>query len=83
MFAAVFVYVCLEVADFSVMFAYWNSIEPIRYGVCNVYVGCGDWFVAGESFVASWYEISLHEIPMCALTFCIVMLCLFNLVDYG
>ena len=39
----VFVYVCLEVADFSVMFAYWDSIEPIRYGVWCV--GVGGWFV--------------------------------------
>ena len=46
-----YVYVCLEVAYFSVMFACWNSIEPIRYGVCNVYVGCGSWFVAGGSFI--------------------------------
>jgi hypothetical protein len=79
----VFVYVCLEVVDFSMMFACWDSIEPIRYGVCDVYVGCGDWFATCESFVASWCEISLPEIPMCALTFCIVMLCLVNLVDYG
>ena len=25
---------------------------------------------------ASWYAISLPKIPVCALTFCIVMLCL-------
>ena len=37
----VFVYVCLEVVDFSVMFACWDSVEPTRYGLCDVYVGCG------------------------------------------
>lgn len=26
-------YVCLEVADFSVMFACWDFVEPIRYVV--------------------------------------------------
>jgi hypothetical protein len=35
----VFVYVSLEVADFSVMFAYWDPIESITYGVYNVYAG--------------------------------------------
>lgn len=37
----VFVYVCLEVADIFVMFTCWDFIEPIRYGVCDVYVKCG------------------------------------------
>ena len=46
-----FVYVCLEVVEFSVMFACWDSIEPKMYGVCDVYVGCGAWFVAGGSSI--------------------------------
>ncbi len=47
----VFVYVCLEVTKFFAMFACWDFVEPIRHGVCDVHVGCGDWFVAGGSFV--------------------------------
>ena len=41
--------------------------------MCDVYVGCGGWFVANGSFVSSWSKISLPEISMCALNFCIVM----------
>ena len=46
----VFLYVCLEVVDFSMAFACWDFVEPIRYGVCNVYVGvwglvCCGWFL--------------------------------------
>ena len=41
LFMVAFVDVCLEVADFSMMFACWDFIEPIRYGVCDVYVGFG------------------------------------------
>ena len=41
MLTSVFVYVCLEVVDFSVMFTCWDSVEPIRYGVCNVYEAWG------------------------------------------
>ena len=33
------------------MFACWDSIEPIRCDVGDVYVGCGDWYVADGSFV--------------------------------
>ena len=47
----VFVYVCLEIADFSMMFVCWDSVEPIKYGVGDMYVGCGKWFVACGSFV--------------------------------
>lgn len=46
----VFVHVCLEVVDSYVMFACQGSVEPTRYDVCDVYAGCGDWFVAGGSF---------------------------------
>ena len=52
------VFVCLEVVDFSMMFTCWDFVEPIRYGVCDVYVGCGVglmWMVQ-DSF-ASWYAI--------------------------
>ena len=37
----VFVCVCLKVADFFMMFACWDSVEPIRCDVGDVYVGCG------------------------------------------
>ena len=47
----VFVYVCLEVVDFTMMFACWDFVDPIRYGVCDVYVGCGGCCVAGDPFV--------------------------------
>ena len=47
----VFVYVCLKVVDFSMMFACWDSVVPIRYGVCNLYVGCRDWIIAGGTFI--------------------------------
>ena len=70
----VFVYKCLEVADFFVMFSCWDFIQPMRYGVCNMHVGCGGWFVVGGSFDASSYVISLPKIPMSALIICIVML---------
>ena len=55
----VFVYVCVEFADFSVMFTSWDPAEPIRYGVCNVYVGVGGWFVAGGSFITSLYFVNM------------------------
>ena len=81
----VFVYVCLDVADFSVMYTSWDSVEPIRYGVCNVFGGVGAGLLQVVPSFASWFEISLLEIPVCALTFCVVMLCLVQriLVDYG
>ena len=47
-----FVYVCLKVMAFPLVFASQDSIEPIRYGVClYMYVGCRDEFVADGSFV--------------------------------
>ena len=70
----VFVYVCLEVADFFVMFTCCDFIEPIRYGVCDVYVGVG--LLRVVPLFVSWFAISLPEIPVCTLTLCIVMLCL-------
>ena len=36
---------------FSMMFTCWESTEPIRYGVCNVYLECVGWFVVDGSFV--------------------------------
>ena len=27
------------------MFACWDSIEPVRYVVCDTFIGCGGWFV--------------------------------------
>ena len=65
----VFVIYVLEVVDFSVMFACWDSIDPIRFGVCDVYVGCGGWFVAVVPWFASWSAILLPKIPLCALIF--------------
>ena len=48
-FLFMMVFVCLEVVVFSMMFACWDFVEPIRYGVCDVYVGCGlvycGWFL--------------------------------------
>ena len=32
-------------------FACWDSLEPISYGMCDVYMGCGVWFVVGDSFM--------------------------------
>ena len=40
-----FVYVCLEIANISMMSTCWDSVEPVRYIVCDVYVGCGVWGV--------------------------------------
>ena len=80
-----FVYVCLEVVDFFIMFVCWDSVEPIWYYVCDVYAGCGGWLVAGDSF-ASWSAISLLAIKICALIFSIYCYVKFgpqNLVDYG
>jgi hypothetical protein len=36
---------------FSLTFACHDSIEPIKYGVCYIYMGCRDEFVADGSFV--------------------------------
>ena len=44
-FIATFIYVGLEVADFSLVFTYQDSIQPVWYGVCYTYVGCKDKFV--------------------------------------
>ena len=45
------------------MFACWDPIEPITYGVYNVYAG---WWGVGFLLVvpsfASWYAISLHGV---------------------
>ena len=73
----VFVYVCLEVVDFSVMFASHNFIELLRYGVRDVYVMlwgliCCRWFL----HLLVWFAIALSKYVICSLTFCIVILCL-------
>ena len=49
--------------------------------MCNVYVGCGDWFVMGGSFVCDFIA---EDYGVCS-NFCIVMMCLVHriLVDYG
>ena len=46
-----FICVCLEVADFSLVFSCHDTVQPIRYGVCYMYVGCRDGFNVGDSFV--------------------------------
>ena len=48
--AVAFIYVYLEVVDFFLVFAYWDSIKPVRYSVCCMYMGCRDMFVADGSF---------------------------------
>lgn len=40
-FTMAFIYVCLEVADLSLMFTCWDAIELVWYGLCYVYVGVG------------------------------------------
>ena len=72
----IFVYVCLEVANFFMMFTCRDYVQPVRYGVCNVYVGCEGWFVQVVPSFASWSLILLSKIPMYIVTFCIIMLCL-------
>lgn len=46
-----FIYVCFEVVDFTLVFTSWDSVEPIRYDVCYVDVGCWDGFIVGGSFI--------------------------------
>ena len=65
LFTVVFLYVCLEVVDFFMVFACWDSVEPIRYGVCNVYVGVGLLWVV--PLLASWYTILWSNILVCDL----------------
>jgi hypothetical protein len=63
----VFTYVCLEVVDFSTMFACGGSVKLIRYGVCNVYVGCGGWFVASGSLVCYLaYNVIARDPNVCS-----------------
>ena len=51
------IYLCTfgSCVDFSTMVACGDYAKPIRYGVCNVYVGRGGWFVACGSLV--WYLV--------------------------
>ena len=72
----VFVYVCLEVANFSTMFTCGDSIEPIRYGCVMCMWGMGVGLLQVVPSFAIWSVILLSKILSCALTFCIVMLCL-------
>lgn len=41
----------LGVVDIFMMFTSWDSLEPIRYGMRNLYVGCRGLFVASGSIV--------------------------------
>ena len=60
-FTVVFIYVCLEDADVFVMFACWDFVEPIRYGVCDVGVGVGVGLLQVVPSFASWSTISLSK----------------------
>lgn len=67
------------------MFACWNSIEQIRYGGCNVNVGCGSWFVVGGSFVC-WLacDFIARDSDACSnILYCYIMFGSENLVEYG
>ena len=67
----VFVYVYLEVVDFSMMFVCWIPLSQSGM-VCDVYLGMGIWLWVVPLF-ASWFVISLLEVSLCALIF--VLLC--------
>ena len=41
-FKVAFIYVYLEVVDFFSGFACQDAINTVWYGVCYMYVGCGD-----------------------------------------
>ena len=45
MFVVTFIYVCLEVTNFTLVFACHDYVEPIMYGVCYM-----NNFIAGGSF---------------------------------
>ena len=45
----------------------WDFLELIRYGVCNVYVGCGGWFVASGPLVCYLdYNIIAQDSDVCS-----------------
>ena len=77
-----FVDVCLKVAYSACVCAGRDSIEPVWLGVSCMYrswVCC--WVCLGGSYhFASWSVISLPIMPMCALTFCIVILCVDHVI---
>ena len=59
------------------MFVSRNFVELVGYGLCVMCMwGVGVGLLWAVPSFASWSVISLHVIPTCALTFCIVMLCL-------
>ena len=47
----VFINVYVKVTYFLLGVHMSTSIEPIGYGVCYMYVGCEDGFIAGSSFI--------------------------------
>jgi hypothetical protein len=50
MFVVTFIYVYLEVINFTLAFAYHHYGKPIMYGVCYMDVGYHNMFIAGGSF---------------------------------
>ena len=66
----IFIYVCLEVADCSMMFTCWDSV---MCAMCMQGMGVGLLWVV--PLFASWSMTLLLVIPMCALIFlyCYVM----------
>lgn len=64
------------------MFSCWDAIESVRCGVCRVNVWCG----AGlglSRVVPSFTKLSTISFPLtlvCALTFCVVILCVDHMI---
>ena len=60
-----FIYVCLEVIDFSLVFAYWDFVEPIRYRVCFMDVGCRARFIFKHFQTQKKYtSIDMHNLKI-------------------
>jgi hypothetical protein len=54
------------------MVASWDSIEPVRFGVCDMFAGCEGWLIVGGLLVDMWFCCPKYVL-VCALTF--VLLC--------
>ena len=67
-------------------FTCWDSTEPIRCDVCDVYVGCEVWVVGLLRLVlllASWSAISLPKILVSALTNFVLLCCVWSIESGG
>ena len=62
------------------MFTCWDSSERTWCGVCDANVAVGLGFLQVVPLFASWSTILPPEILMCALIFCIAMLCLVHII---